>query len=227
MDAKQAAGPSLEDRLHDEMIDAVDEEIELEIDDHRLSGLLADGMARPEDGLDRHAYFKELLRLQKELIKLQDWVAYQGLKLVVVFEGRDAAGKGGVIKRVTQRLNPRSCKVVALSAPTERERTQWYFQRYVTHLPAGGEIVLFDRSWYNRAGVEKVMGFCTDEEYEEFFRSVPDFERMLVRSGIILVKYWFSITDEEQQFRFLMRIHDPLKQWKLSSMDLESRPRWG
>ena len=164
--------------------------------------------------------------MQKELIKLQDWVAHQKLKLVVLFESRDAAGKGGVIKRVTQRLNPRICKVVALSAPTERERTQWYFQRYIAHLPAGGEIVLFDRSWYNRAGVERVMGFCTEAECEEFFRTVPEFERMLVHSGIILVKYWFSITDEEQNLRFLMRIHDPLKQWKLSPMDLESRRRW-
>ena len=167
-----------------------------------------------------------MLRLQKELIKLQDWVAYQKLKLVVLFEGRDAAGKGGVIKRVTQRLNPRTCKVVALSAPTERERSQWYFQRYVSHLPAAGEIVLFDRSWYNRAGVERVMGFCTEADCQEFFRTVPEFERMLVRSGIILVKYWFSITDEEQNLRFLMRVHDPLKQWKLSPMDLESRRRW-
>ena len=144
----------------------------------------------------------------------------------MVFEGRDSAGKGGVIKRITQRLNPRVCRVVALPAPSERERTQWYFQRYVTHLPAGGEIVLFDRSWYNRAGVERVMGFCTDEEYEEFFHSAPEFERMLVRSGIILIKYWFSITDDEQHLRFMMRIHDPLKQWKLSPMDLESRRRW-
>jgi polyphosphate kinase len=144
----------------------------------------------------------------------------------VLFEGRDAAGKGGVIKRITQRLNPRVCKVVALSAPTERERTQWYFQRYVSHLPAAGEIVLFDRSWYNRAGVERVMGFCTEAECEEFFRTVPEFEGMLVRSGIILLKYWFSITDQEQNMRFLMRIHDPLKQWKLSPMDLESRRRW-
>ncbi len=159
-------------------------------------------------------------------MKLQDWVAHQKLKMVVLFEGRDAAGKGGVIKRVTQRLNPRICKVVALPAPSERERTQWYFQRYVNHLPGAGEIVLFDRSWYNRAGVERVMGFCTEEECEEFFRTVPEFERMLVRSGIILVKYWFSITDEEQNMRFLMRIHDPLKQWKLSPMDLESRRRW-
>ena len=147
-------------------------------------------------------------------------------KVVVVFEGRDSAGKGGVIKRITQRLNPRICRVVALSAPSEREKSQWYFQRYVPHLPAGGEIVLFDRSWYNRAGVERVMGFCSEEDVEEFFRSVPEFERMLVRSGIILIKYWFSITDEEQQFRFTMRITDPLKQWKLSPMDVESRRRW-
>jgi polyphosphate kinase len=216
---------SLRDRIHDELVDSVDEELELEIDDHRLNALLEDSGDTPH-GMDRRKYFEELLRLQKELVKLQDWVVHQKLKVVVLFEGRDAAGKGGVIKRVTQRLNPRSCKVVALSAPTERERTQWYFQRYVTHLPAGGEIVLFDRSWYNRAGVERVMGFCSDEEYEEFFRSVPDFERMLVRSGIILVKYWFSITDDEQNLRFLMRIKDPLKQWKLSPMDLESRRRW-
>ena len=148
------------------------------------------------------------------------------IKLVVIFEGRDAAGKGGVIKRIAQRLNPRVCRVAALPAPNERERTQWYFQRYVAHLPGGGEIVLFDRSWYNRAGVERVMGFCTDEEYEEFLHSVPEFERMLVRSGIVLIKYWFSITDEEQHFRFMMRINDPLKQWKLSPMDLESRRRW-
>jgi polyphosphate kinase 2 len=153
-------------------------------------------------------------------------VVHKKLKVVVLFEGRDAAGKGGAIKRVTQRLNPRTCKVVALSAPTERERSQWYFQRYVQHLPAGGEIVLFDRSWYNRAGVERVMGFCTEADCEEFFRSVPDFERMLVRAGIILIKYWFSITDEEQNLRFMMRIRDPLKQWKLSPMDLESRRRW-
>jgi polyphosphate kinase 2 len=160
------------------------------------------------------------------LVKLQDWVQHNKLKVVVIFEGRDSAGKGGVIKRITQRLNPRVCRVAALPAPTERERTQWYFQRYATHLPAGGEVVLFDRSWYNRAGVERVMGFCTEDECEEFFRSVPEFERMLVRSGIILIKYWFSITDQEQQFRFLMRIHDPLKQWKLSPMDVQSRARW-
>jgi polyphosphate kinase 2 len=216
---------SLRDRIHDELADSVDEELELEIDDQRLSALLDEG-GEPPHAIDRRTYFEELLRLQKELVKLQDWVVHQKLKVVVLFEGRDAAGKGGVIKRVTQRLNPRSCKVVALSAPTERERSQWYFQRYVQHLPAGGEIVLFDRSWYNRAGVERVMGFCTDEDTEEFFRSVPDFERMLVRSGIILIKYWFSITDDEQNLRFLMRIKDPLKQWKLSPMDLESRRRW-
>jgi polyphosphate kinase len=221
VDTSQA---KLRDRIHDELVDSVDEELELEIDDERLAGLLDSGQTA--HGMDRHKYFGELLRLQKELVKLQDWVVHRKLKVVVLFEGRDAAGKGGVIKRVTQRLNPRSCKVVALSAPTERERTQWYFQRYVEHLPAGGEIVLFDRSWYNRAGVERVMGFCTDEEYDEFLRSVPDFERMLVRSGIILVKYWFSITDDEQNVRFLMRIKDPLKQWKLSPMDLESRRRW-
>jgi polyphosphate kinase len=157
---------------------------------------------------------------------LQEWVVNTGHKVVILFEGRDAAGKGGVIKRITQRLNPRSCRVAALPAPNDRERTQWYFQRYVSHLPAAGEIVLFDRSWYNRAGVERVMGFCTDDQYEEFFRTVPDFERMLVRSGIQLIKYWFSISDEEQHLRFLGRIHDPLKQWKLSPMDLESRRRW-
>ena len=171
-------------------------------------------------------YFKQLFRLQAELVKLQDWVAATRQKVVILFEGRDAAGKGGAIKRITQKLNPRVCRVVALPAPNDRERTQWYFQRYVAHLPAAGEIVLFDRSWYNRAGVEHVMGFCTDEEYDEFYRSVPEFERMLVRSGIHLLKYWFSITDEEQYLRFLGRIHDPLKQWKLSPMDLESRRRW-
>jgi polyphosphate kinase 2 len=193
----------------------VDEELELERDDE------------PQPGwLERDAYLRELFRLQGELVKLQDWVIHRKLKLVVIFEGRDAAGKGGVIKRITQRLNPRVCRVAALPAPNERERTQWYFQRYVAHLPAGGEIVLFDRSWYNRAGVERVMGFCTDDEYQEFFRTVPEFERMLVRSGIVLIKYWFSITDEEQHRRFTMRQSDPLKQWKLSPMDLESRRRW-
>ena len=216
-------------RVHDEILDSLDEERELEMDDERLARLLEDLSENPppEDrDIERHAYFRELLRLQRELVRLQDWVAHRKLKVVILFEGRDAAGKGGVIKRVSQRLNPRICRTVALSAPTERERTQWYFQRYVAHLPAGGEIVLFDRSWYNRAGVEAVMGFCTPDETEEFFRTVPEFERMLVRSGIVLLKYWFSITDEEQNLRFRMRIHDPLKQWKLSPMDLESRRRW-
>jgi polyphosphate kinase len=218
---------SLQDRIHDELVDSVDEELELEIDDDQLAGLLDHVTDSPEqETIDRSVYFKELLQLQRELVKLQDWVVHQKLKVVVLFEGRDAAGKGGAIKRVTQRLNPRICRTVALPAPTERERTQWYFQRYVAHLPGAGEIVLFDRSWYNRAGVERVMGFCTEADAEEFFRTVPEFERMLVRSGIILIKYWFSITDEEQNLRFLMRIHDPLKQWKLSPMDLESRRRW-
>jgi polyphosphate kinase 2, PA0141 family len=176
--------------------------------------------------MDRRAYLKELLRLQLELIKLQDWVEATGERVCVLFEGRDSAGKGGVIKRITQRLNPRICRVVALAKPTERERTQWYFQRYIDHLPSGGEIVLFDRSWYNRAGVERVMGFASDDQVEQFMHDAPEFERMLVRSGIRLVKYWFSITDEEQQLRFMMRIHDPLKQWKLSPMDLQSRVRW-
>ena len=217
----------LAQRLNDEMLEALDEELELELDDDRLDAAVEHITGRqPKETIDRDTYFRELLRLQRELIRLQDWVVHQKLKLVVLFEGRDAAGKGGVIKRVTQRLNPRICKVVALPAPTERERTQWYFQRYAAHLPAAGEIVLFDRSWYNRAGVERVMGFCSEADCEEFFRTVPEFERMLVRSGIILVKYWFSITDEEQNLRFLMRIHDPLKQWKLSPMDLESRRRW-
>jgi polyphosphate kinase len=215
---------SFDDRLHRDILDSIDEELEMELDDQRLAELLAD--RHDQDIIDRRLYFRELLRLQGELVKLQDWVVNRKLKIVVIFEGRDAAGKGGVIKRITQRLNPRVCRVVALPAPSEREKTQWYFQRYVSHLPAGGEIVLFDRSWYNRAGVERVMGFCTEEEVEEFFRSVPEFERMLVRSGIILIKYWFSITDDEQEFRFLMRIHDPLKQWKLSPMDVESRRRW-
>jgi polyphosphate kinase len=171
-------------------------------------------------------YLKELRRLQVELVKLQEWVRLKGLKVVVIFEGRDAAGKGGTIKRITESLNPRVCRVVALPSPTEREKTQWYFQRYVTHLPAAGEMVLFDRSWYNRAGVERVMGFCTDEEYREFLRSVPEFERMLVRSGIILIKYWFSVSDKEQELRFQARIADPTKRWKLSPMDLMSRARW-
>lgn len=211
-----------------DLIDGYDEELELEIEDRHV-GVSTGSMTEAEAHADRQYrlnYFRELFKLQGELVKLQDWVADTKQKVVILFEGRDAAGKGGAIKRITQRLNPRICRVVALPAPNDRERTQWYFQRYVPHLPAGGEIVLFDRSWYNRAGVEKVMGFCNEDEYEEFFRSVPEFERMLVRSGIKLIKYWFSITDEEQHMRFLGRIHDPLKQWKLSPMDLESRRRW-
>jgi polyphosphate kinase len=176
--------------------------------------------------LTKGEYLKELRRLQIELVKLEEWVKHEGLKVVALFEGRDAAGKGGVIKRITECLNPRVCRVVALGVPTEREKTQWYFQRYVTHLPAAGEMVLFDRSWYNRAGVERVMGFCTEEEYLEFMHSCPEFERMLVRSGVILVKYWFSVSDEEQERRFQARIKDPTKRWKLSPLDLESRRRW-
>ncbi|TYL88636.1 polyphosphate kinase 2 [Bradyrhizobium cytisi] len=213
------------ERIIQEMADDLDEELEMELDDSRLDELLDEtDVLNPT--VDRRLYFRELLRLQAELVKLQDWVQSEKKKVVVLFEGRDSAGKGGVIKRITQRLNPRICRVAALPAPSERERTQWYFQRYVSHLPAGGEMVLFDRSWYNRAGVERVMGFCTDEQYQEFFQTVPEFERMLIRSGIILVKYWFSITDDEQQFRFTMRIKDPLKQWKLSPMDVEARSRW-
>ncbi len=176
--------------------------------------------------LNKKSYEKELARLQVELVKLQEWIRAKGLKVVVIFEGRDAAGKGGAIKRITESLNPRVCRVVALPTPTEREKTQWYFQRYVAHLPAAGEMVLFDRSWYNRAGVERVMGFCTEDEYREFLRSVPEFERMLVRSGIILIKYWFSVSDKEQEKRFQARINDPTKRWKLSPMDMQSRARW-
>jgi len=214
-------------RIEADLIDGYDEELELEFEDqHFETAAGAVGAHSAAQRADRRVYFRELFRLQGELVKLQDWVAATREKVVILFEGRDAAGKGGVIKRITQRLNPRVCRVVALPAPNDRERTQWYFQRYVPHLPAAGEIVLFDRSWYNRAGVERVMGFCSDDDVEEFFRSVPEFERMLVRSGIRLVKYWFSISDEEQHVRFLGRIHDPLKQWKLSPMDLESRRRW-
>jgi len=227
MSQDHSSDHALRQAINTEFQDSLDEELELELDDDQLEQFRKVELAQDtRDTLDRSLYFKELFRLQGELVKLQDWVQHNKLKVVVVFEGRDSAGKGGVIKRITQRLNPRVCRVAALPAPNERERTQWYFQRYVSHLPAGGEIVLFDRSWYNRAGVERVMGFCTEEQVEEFFRSVPEFERMLVRSGIVLVKYWFSITDEEQQFRFLMRIHDPLKQWKLSPMDVQARARW-
>mgnify|MGYP001818001388 CR=1 FL=1 len=215
------------DWLEAELDDTLDEDYELEISEPALSLELRKIYKRMHPHtLDRKTYFRALLGLQAELIKLQDWVEHSGEKILVIFEGRDSAGKGGVIKRITQRLNPRVCRVVALPKPNERERTQWYFQRYVPHLPSGGEIVLFDRSWYNRSGVERVMGFATEPQVEEFFKDVPEFERMLVRSGIRLVKYWFSISDEEQQLRFLMRIHDPLKQWKLSPMDLQSRVRW-
>ncbi len=180
----------------------------------------------PAPGTGKQRYERELVRLQLELVKLQEWVRHEGLKVVVIFEGRDAAGKGGVIKRITESLNPRVCRVVALAAPTERERTQWYFQRYVAHLPAAGEMVLFDRSWYNRAGVERVMGFCTEQEYQEFVRACPEFERMLIRSGIILIKYWFSVSDAEQESRFQRRIDDPTRRWKLSPIDLKSRELW-
>jgi polyphosphate kinase len=184
--------------------------------------------AAPEhqEKLSRKFFEKELLRLQAQLVLLQEYIKYAGLKVVVIFEGRDAAGKGGVIKRIAERTSPRHIRVVALATPTEREKTQWYFQRYVAHLPAAGEMVLFDRSWYNRAGVERVMGFCTDEEYAEFMRSCPEFERMLVRSGITLIKYWFSVSDEEQERRFQARIHDPMRHWKLSPMDLKAREKW-
>jgi len=215
-------------RVHRELIDDYDEELEMEREDwERLD---PDQPAQPVEKNSsqsaRNQYFRELFRLQGELVKMHDWIVESGHRVVILFEGRDAAGKGGVIKRITQRLNPRVARVAALPAPSNREKTQWYFQRYVEHLPAAGEMVLFDRSWYNRAGVERVMGFCSDAEYEEFFRSVPEFEKMLVRSGIQLIKYWFSITDDEQEFRFRCRINDPLKQWKLSPMDLESRKRW-
>ena len=176
--------------------------------------------------LSKKLYEKKLAQLQTDLVKLQEWVVHKGLRVVVIFEGRDAAGKGGVIKRITEPLNPRTCRVVALPKPTEKERTQWYFQRYVAHLPSAGEMVLFDRSWYNRAGVERVMGFCTDEEYWEFLKSAPEFEDMLMRSGIMLIKYWFSVSDEEQEARFQDRINDKTKRWKLSDMDLEARSRW-
>ena len=222
MNAKHEINDHLMAQLRNDLLDSLDEEFELEMEDR----LGEDASRTGATASSRILYFRELLRLQTELVKLQDWVVHSRHRMVILFEGRDAAGKGGVIKRITQRLNPRVCRVAALPAPNDREKTQWYFQRYISHFPAAGEIVLFDRSWYNRAGVEKVMGFCSDDEYEEFFRSVPEFEKMLVRSGIQLVKYWFSITDDEQHARFVGRIQDPLKQWKLSPMDLESRRRW-
>jgi polyphosphate kinase 2 len=187
---------------------------------------MSDSSAPKKPKLKRAAYNNALADFQVELVKLQKWIVTQGLKVVIIFEGRDAAGKGGAIKRITQSLNPRVCRVEALARPTEREQTQWYFQRYVEYLPAAGEMVIFDRSWYNRAGVEKVMGFCTEEEYREFLRSCPEFERMLVRSGIILIKYWFSVSDEEQERRFQKRIQDPIRRWKISDVDLQSRNHW-
>ncbi len=222
---------AFDERVQAELIDQLDEELELEFEDlfeAQLSEELGRGRVKNSEEIRefRKKYFRELRRLQIELVRLQEWVVETGYKLVVLFEGRDSAGKGGVIKRISQRTNPRVCRVVALPAPTEREQNQWYFQRYVQHLPSAGEIVLFDRSWYNRAGVERVMGFCSEQDVAAFYRDVPLFEEMLVNSGIKLVKYWFSIEDEEQEFRFTCRIKDPLKQWKLSPMDLQSRIRW-
>ena len=215
------------DWLDTELDETLEEMFELEFSEPMMDDNIRRAYKeRNPDSLDNRTYFRNLLRLQTELIKLQDWVEHTGAKVLVICEGRDSAGKGGVIKRIVQRLNPRVARVVALPKPTEREQSQWYFQRYVPYLPAGGEIVLFDRSWYNRAGVERVMGFASEDQVEQFFRDVPEFERMLVRSGIIVLKYWFSITDQEQQMRFLMRIHDPMRQWKLSPMDLQSRIRW-
>ena len=215
-------------RLHRDLRDDLDEEIELEFEDRHLDATaLAEGQpAAGSDAESRRRYFSELLRLQAELVRLQDWVVATKHKVVILFEGRDAAGKGGVIKRITQRLNPRVCRVAALPAPNDRERTQWYFQRYVSHLPAGGEIVLFDRSWYNRAGVERVMGFCTDAQYEQFMREAPEFERNLVRNGIFLFKFWFSVSRAEQRRRFKERETHPLKQWKLSPIDKASLDKW-
>ncbi|MCA9401921.1 MAG: polyphosphate kinase 2 [Candidatus Omnitrophica bacterium] len=192
----------------------------------KKTGKQTDSLPLKKEKLKKQYYEEELENLQCELVKLQEWIKAKGLRVIVLFEGRDAAGKGGVIKRILDRLNPRICRVAALVTPTEKEKTQWYFQRYVTHLPSGGEMVLFDRSWYNRAGVEKVMGFCTEKQYQEFLRSVPEFERMLVRSGMILIKYWFSVSDEVQERRFQERIEDPRKRWKLSPMDLKSREKW-
>ena len=215
------------DWLDTELDETLEEMFELEFSEPMMDDDIRRAYKeRNPDSLDNRTYFRNLLRIQTELIKLQDWVEHTGAKVLVICEGRDSAGKGGVIKRIVQRLNPRVARVVALPKPTEREQSQWYFQRYVPYLPAGGEIVLFDRSWYNRAGVERVMGFASEDQVEQFFRDVPEFERMLVRSGIIVLKYWFSITDQEQQMRFLMRIHDPMRQWKLSPMDLQSRIRW-
>lgn len=227
MSEKKVAAPH-PDEHHDHEHAAVDKSSEI-IEMHRKSkerALVFETDQKPSKNLENQEYEKELKRLQIDLVKLQEYIKFNGLKVVVLFEGRDAAGKGGVIKRITQCLNPRVCRVVALSVPTEKEKTQWYFQRYVTHLPAAGEMVLFDRSWYNRSGVEHVMGFCTKSEYQEFLRSCPEFERMLIRSGIILIKYWFSISSSEQEKRFQARLINPVKRWKLSPMDLKSRQMW-
>ncbi len=213
---------SKKNKKHPEML----EEPTPELHKVDLEGKKKNNQSSTSIAINKKQYENELRRLQEELVKLQEWIRFKNLKVVVIFEGRDAAGKGGVIKRITESLSPRVCRVVALPAPTEREKTQWYFQRYVAHLPAAGEMVLFDRSWYNRAGVERVMGFCTDDEYNEFLRTVPEFERMLICSGIILIKYWFSVSDQEQDKRFEARLHDPTKRWKLSPMDLQSRAKW-
>lgn len=227
MDYENTTEDLSRDWLQAELDETLDDLFEMEFNEPMLSQEIRKIYKRHHpDMLDNRTYYSNLLRLQSELIKLQYWVEHTKSKVLIICEGRDAAGKGGVIKRITQRLNPRVARVVALQKPSDRELTQWYFQRYVPHLPAGGEIVLFDRSWYNRAGVERVMGFANEDQVEQFFQDVPEFERMLVRSGIIVLKYWFSITDEEQQLRFLTRIHDPMKQWKLSPMDLQSRVRW-
>ncbi|UJS22995.1 polyphosphate kinase 2 [Thiothrix winogradskyi] len=227
MDYENTTEDLSRDWLQAELDETLDDLFEMEFNEPMLSQEIRKIYKRHHpDMLDNRVYYTNLLRLQSELIKLQYWVEHTKSKVLIICEGRDAAGKGGVIKRITQRLNPRVARVVALQKPSDRELTQWYFQRYVPHLPAGGEIVLFDRSWYNRAGVERVMGFASEDQVEQFFQDVPEFERMLVRSGIIVLKYWFSITDEEQQLRFLTRIHDPMKQWKLSPMDLQSRVRW-
>ena len=217
---------NIRQQLQDELIDSYDEEIENELDDYVQDYRYTRSELTADEKLDRHVYFKELIRLQKELIKLQDWVVHNGERVVVIFEGRDSAGKGGAIKRITQRLNPRVCRVAALPAPSDREKTQWYFQRYVAHLPTKGEIVLFDRSWYNRAGVERVMGFCTDEQYQRFMEQVPEFEKHLISSGIYLIKLWFSVSQAEQRRRFAEREAHPLKQWKLSPIDKASLDKW-
>ena len=226
LERAQVSEEELINRLRSDVLDGYDEELEMELEDRnidQLAGVLTDAS---EYKAARQQYFRELFRLQGELVKLQDWVANTNRKVVIIFEGRDAAGKGGVIKRITQRLNPRVARVVALPAPNDREKTQWYFQRYVPHLPAGGEMVLFDRSWYNRAGVERVMGWCTDDEYRRFLAQAPVFERMLVDDGILLFKYWLTVDQARQEERFRERLEDPLKRWKLSPIDLKSREKY-